>query len=58
VSLPLEMAHGRYTVSPAVAYQDSQRFADWREDFIGLSISAERYSGGIVDLPHETKIER
>jgi ABC-type multidrug transport system ATPase subunit len=58
VSFPLEMAHGHYTASPAVAYEDSQRFADWREDFAGLSVSATRYSGGIVDLPHRTDVSR
>ena len=58
VSFALEMAHGHYTASPAVAYEDSQRFADWREDFAGLSVSAARYSGGIVDLPHRTDVSR
>src|SRR3954447_1591880 len=58
VSFALEMAHGHYTASPAVAYEDSQRFADWREDFAGLSVSAARYSGGIVDLPHSTDVSR
>ena len=52
------LSDGRYTASPAVAHQDGQRFADWREDFISFSVRAERYSGGIVDLPHETEIER
>ncbi len=58
VSFGLEVAHGHYTASPAVAYEDAQRFADWREDFAGLSVSAARYSGGIVDLPHRTDISQ
>ena len=58
VAFRVDLAHGRHTASPAVAYQDAQRFADWREDFAGLMVSGGRYSGGIVDLPHETTVER
>jgi ABC-type polysaccharide/polyol phosphate transport system ATPase subunit len=52
------VADGRYTVSPAVAYQDAQRFADWREDFISVLVRADRYTSGVVDLPHEALLER
>jgi hypothetical protein len=45
-------------VSPAVAYQDAQRFADWREDLLSVRIHAPRYTSGIVDVPHEVTIER
>ena len=52
------MSDGRYSVSPAIAYQDAQRFADWREDYLGVRVRADRYTSGIVDVPHEVTIER
>jgi ABC-type polysaccharide/polyol phosphate transport system ATPase subunit len=58
VRLELWLADGVYTVSPAVAYEDAQRFADWREDFATFSVRSDRYSGGLVDLPHEMAVER
>jgi ABC-type polysaccharide/polyol phosphate transport system ATPase subunit len=51
-------ADGTYTVSPAVAYEDAQRFADWWEDAISIAVRGERYTSGIVDLPHEVRVER
>ena len=58
VTLELHFAQGRWTASPAVAHQDGQRFADWWEDGVALSIMGQGQSGGLVDLPHETRIER
>jgi ABC-type polysaccharide/polyol phosphate transport system ATPase subunit len=58
VAFALELADGRHTASPAVAYQDAQRFADWQEEIAGVAVRGERLSGGIVDLAHETDIER
>jgi ABC-type polysaccharide/polyol phosphate transport system ATPase subunit len=52
------LADGRYTATPAVAYQDAQRFADWWEEAASVLVRAERYTGGIVDLPHEAEILR
>ena len=49
---------GRHTASAAIAHQDAQRYADWREDAVSFSVRGERYSGGLVDLPHETWVER
>lgn len=57
VAFALEVADGRHTASPAVAYQDAQRFADWQEEIAGVAVRGERLSGGIVDLSHETDIE-
>ena len=51
------LAEGPYTVSPAVAYEDANRFADWREDFLSLRVNGRLTSGGIVDLPHESSVE-
>jgi ABC-type polysaccharide/polyol phosphate transport system ATPase subunit len=51
-------ADGAYSASPAVAYQDAQRFADWRDDLLTFSIRSDRYSGGVVDLPHRASVER
>jgi ABC-type polysaccharide/polyol phosphate transport system ATPase subunit len=58
IAFEVHMSDGRYSVSPAVAYQDAQRFADWREDFLGVRFRADRYTSGIVDVPHEVTIER
>jgi hypothetical protein len=49
---------GRWTASPAVAYQDAQRFADWWEDGVVISVMGQGHSGGLADLPHETRVER
>jgi ABC-type polysaccharide/polyol phosphate transport system ATPase subunit len=58
IAFDAQFADGRYTISPAVAYQDAQRFADWREDLLSIRIQAERYTSGIVDVPHDVTIER
>jgi ABC-type polysaccharide/polyol phosphate transport system ATPase subunit len=58
VRFDVPLAEGEHTVSPAVAYQDAQRFADWREDAVRFIVRGERYSGGIVDIPHLTTVER
>jgi ABC-type polysaccharide/polyol phosphate transport system ATPase subunit len=58
VAFDVYLADGVHTASPAVAYQDAQRFADWREDCVKLVVRGNRYSGGVVDLPHATTIDR
>jgi ABC-type polysaccharide/polyol phosphate transport system ATPase subunit len=58
IAFVVHLSDGRYSVSPAIAYQDAQRFADWREDFVGVRIHAARYTSGIVDVPHEATIEK
>jgi hypothetical protein len=58
ITFDVHLSDGRYSVSPAIAYQDAQRFADWREDFLGVRIHAARYTSGIVDVPHDVTIER
>jgi len=58
IAFDVHMSDGRYSVSPAIAYQDAQRFADWREDYLGVRVRADRYTSGIVDVPHEVTIER
>jgi ABC-type polysaccharide/polyol phosphate transport system ATPase subunit len=52
------LTDGRHTASPAVAHRDGTRFADWREDLLSFVVRAERYTGGIVDLPHSSAVER
>ena len=58
VRFPVWLGDGVYTVSPAVAYEDAQRFADWREELSSIAVRSERFTGGLVDLPHESWIER
>jgi ABC-type polysaccharide/polyol phosphate transport system ATPase subunit len=58
LSFEVHLADGRYAVSPAVAYQDTRRFADWRDDAISFLVRGERRTGGIADLPHEATVER
>jgi ABC-type polysaccharide/polyol phosphate transport system ATPase subunit len=54
----VHLADGQYGGSCAVAHQDAQRIADWREDFLSLRVQAERHTGAVVDLPHETSVKR
>jgi ABC-type polysaccharide/polyol phosphate transport system ATPase subunit len=54
----LLLADGAYSVSPAVAYEDAQRIADWREDMSVVRVQGEVHSGGYVDLPHRSSVER
>jgi ABC-type polysaccharide/polyol phosphate transport system ATPase subunit len=58
VALDALFADGAHTASPAIAHEDAQRFADWQEDAVSVIVRGERYSGGLVDLPHETEVER
>jgi ABC-type polysaccharide/polyol phosphate transport system ATPase subunit len=56
VRFAVHLADGEYDGSCAIAHQDAQRMADWREDFVSLRVQAERHTGGVVDLPHETMV--
>jgi hypothetical protein len=56
--LPALLTDGRHSVSPSVAYQDGQPFADLREDFGELVVRAPCYTTGAVDLTHESNVER
>jgi hypothetical protein len=58
VAFDLHLAEGRCSASPAVAYQDAQRFADWWEDGITFAVRGEGHTGGLVDLPHDARVER
>jgi ABC-type polysaccharide/polyol phosphate transport system ATPase subunit len=58
VSFDVHLADGYGTATPAVAHQDAQRFADWWEDAVTFSVRGARRTGGLVDLPHETQLER
>jgi hypothetical protein len=58
IALDPHLSDGRYTVTSAVAHQDAERFADWWEDLLSVRVRADRYTGGIVDFPHEVTIER
>ena len=52
------LSDGTFRISPAVSHQDAQRIADWREDAYVLRVQGETHTGGYVDLPHETRVER
>ena len=52
------LADGRHAITLAVSHQDVHRIADWREDVLTLAVRAPRFSGGLVDLPHEVQVER
>lgn len=52
------LADGRYFISPAVAHSDAITVADWREHYVTVLVQGRRQTGGKVDLPHRTKIER
>ena len=58
VEFDMHLAEGRCTASPAVAHQDAQRFADWWEDGLTFAVRGEGHTGGLVDLPHRTGVER
>jgi ABC-type polysaccharide/polyol phosphate transport system ATPase subunit len=58
IRFPTWLSDGRHSITTAVAYRDAQRWADWRENFVDLVVRAERYTGGVVDLPHESRVER
>jgi ABC-type polysaccharide/polyol phosphate transport system ATPase subunit len=55
---PAHLADGRHKISPAIAYRDGQPWADWRENLVDFVVRAEQYTTGVVDLPHESQIER
>jgi ABC-type polysaccharide/polyol phosphate transport system ATPase subunit len=55
---PAWLSDGRHTITTAVAYQDAQRWADWHENAVDFVVRAQRYTGGAVDLPHESIVER
>jgi ABC-type polysaccharide/polyol phosphate transport system ATPase subunit len=58
-SLENAMAPGSYTVTPAIARAgEAGNLLDVRENFERIVVHGTRYSGGIVDLPHELEIER
>jgi ABC-type polysaccharide/polyol phosphate transport system ATPase subunit len=55
---PTWLSDGRHSITTAVAYRDAQRWADWRENLVDFVVRAEQYTGGVVDLPHESRVER
>jgi ABC-type polysaccharide/polyol phosphate transport system ATPase subunit len=55
---PSWLSDGRHSIAAAVAYRDAQRWADWRENLVDFVVRAEQYTGGVVDLPHESRVER
>jgi len=57
VRLVVQLADGAYSASPAVAYEDAFRFADWRERLVDFEVRAERPTGGIADFVHETSLD-
>jgi ABC-type polysaccharide/polyol phosphate transport system ATPase subunit len=58
VSFALHFGIGEFTVSPAIAHADPKNMADSREDLIVLRVQGERLTGGLVDIPHESSLNR
>jgi ABC-2 type transport system ATP-binding protein len=58
ISFQALLAHGRYTATPYVAYQDQMRYADSRENLLTVNVRTEIQSGGVVDLPHSSTLDR
>jgi ABC-type polysaccharide/polyol phosphate transport system ATPase subunit len=58
LSFPTWLSDGTHRITSAVAYRDALRWADWRENFVDLVVRAERYTDGVVDLPHESRVYR
>jgi ABC-type polysaccharide/polyol phosphate transport system ATPase subunit len=58
VRFAMLLADGAYYASPAVSHEDAQRIADWREDAISLRVQGETRTGGYVDLPHDSDLQR
>jgi ABC-type polysaccharide/polyol phosphate transport system ATPase subunit len=58
LGFPTYMSDGRHSITTAIAHRDAEPMADWREDFVEFVVRAERYTTGVVDLPHESRVER
>jgi ABC-type polysaccharide/polyol phosphate transport system ATPase subunit len=59
VTIENAFAPGSYTVTPAVAVSgEAGNLLDIRENLERLVVHGTRYSGGIVDLPHEIEVSR
>jgi ABC-type polysaccharide/polyol phosphate transport system ATPase subunit len=52
------LEEGRYHISPAVAHAGGLQVADRRERFTSFLVTAERRTGGHVNLPHESIVTR
>jgi ABC-type polysaccharide/polyol phosphate transport system ATPase subunit len=57
VSFENSLAPGRYAVSTVVAREDHGVVDRW-ESILSFVVTGARAAGGLVDLPHDTKIER
>lgn len=57
VSLEMAFAPGRIYASPWVVYRGGGRLMDRRPQMSSAVISGSHVSGGLVDLPHEVRLE-
>jgi hypothetical protein len=48
--------NGTYTVSPAIAYEDSVGFLDWRDDFVKFLVAKKTQTGFLVNPEHSISI--
>ena len=58
LELPMLLAPGRYEISVTAARPTSPDLVDAAEDIASLLVHGPLRSGGVVDLPHEFKVER
>lgn len=52
------LEEGQYHLSPAVAYRSGLQIADWRDRFAHLLVTADRRTGGRVNLAHDLSLEK
>lgn len=57
VSLEMAFAPGRIFASPWVVYRGGGRVMDRRPQMNSVVVSGSHLSGGLVDLPHEVRLE-
>jgi ABC-type polysaccharide/polyol phosphate transport system ATPase subunit len=58
VGFDVHFGDAQYEISPAIAHQDAQRMADWREGFVTMRVQGRIHTGSIVDVPHDTDVAR
>lgn len=52
------LEEGQYHFSPAVAYRSGIQVADWRDRLAHVFVTADRRTGGHVNLVHESSLEK
>ena len=47
---------GKYSITPAISYNDGIRFYDWKDDFFWFSVKKPYKTGGVMNFKHSIKI--